>query len=151
MMWPPSRRRGLRRRPLRSGDRSRGFTLVELLTVLVIVGLLVAFVLAGVRWAQEWSMINRARGEMNLIMTNLAEFKTQTGEYNLGFAFGGRGGQDSDTQAFSFREVARSDPWGQHYQITVRDTPTGDQWVSIRSAGPDRQFNTPDDLVLESN
>ena len=121
------------------------------MTVILIIMVLVGFVVAGVRWANEWAMINRAHGDMQAIMSNLMEFRAQTGRYEASRAFGGRGGQRSDTRTFDFHEVARTDPWGENYQIDVMEDGSGEVWISIRSAGPDRTFHTKHDIVLENN
>jgi hypothetical protein len=49
-----------------------------------------------------------------------------------------------DWNSCEFRDGMVFDPWGTAIQIRI-DSPT----VHLRSAGPDRQFGTPDDVARE--
>lgn len=63
--------------------RSRGFTLVELLTVIAIIAILAAMTLALATFAKASRSKARATGEISLISTKLEEFKSRYGEYPM--------------------------------------------------------------------
>jgi len=136
---------------------SAGFTLIELLTVMVVITLLAGFLVAGARWAMNWSMLSRARGEMQEIAGNLAEIRAQTGAAEASHAFGFgtselAGDRISGLTGFLSRETTQIDPWGNRYLIrTIPDPETGQSGIRIHSWGPDGQPGTPDDLYLDVN
>ncbi len=68
---PPSDRR----------DRVAGFTLVELLTVLAIIGVLCAITLGVMRGVQEKALEAQANAQLSSMAQALAEFKLQYGDY----------------------------------------------------------------------
>src|SRR3954447_10020916 len=67
-------------RPL-AGRPPRGFTLVELLVVVVILALLIAFLLPAINSAIRTGRNASAQAEINQMAAALAQFKTQYGVY----------------------------------------------------------------------
>jgi prepilin-type N-terminal cleavage/methylation domain-containing protein len=63
-----------------SGD-SRGFTLVELLTVLAVMGILVALLVPALSMIQGAAELTRQRAQFHSIEIGLEAFKTDFGEY----------------------------------------------------------------------
>lgn len=61
--------------------RPRGFTLVELLVVVVIIGILVALLVPAIANAVKTANNARVTGEINAMTTALAAFKDKYGEY----------------------------------------------------------------------
>lgn len=62
----------------RSGS---AFTLIELLTVIAVIGILATFAVGAVRGAKERANIGRARSELAALVTALEEFKRRYGDY----------------------------------------------------------------------
>lgn len=78
----PSTRRNLGGAEISRGLATRrGFTLLEVLTVLIIVGILSALVSAALRAAHQRAMISRARGELATLTSALERYKSYYGDY----------------------------------------------------------------------
>ncbi len=130
--------------------RSRGFTLVELLLVLVILGTLAALVLPKFTGRTEQARITAAQTQIAALGTALDAFEVDTGQYP-------RGGDGLNQLLVAPSDVTGwrgpymktdipMDPWGRPYtyEMPGRMNPAG---YDIRSAGPDGQANTADDIV----
>jgi prepilin-type N-terminal cleavage/methylation domain-containing protein len=66
----------------------RGFTLLELLTVIAVVAILATFGIGAIRGAKERANIARARAELAALATALEEFKRIYGDYPQTGEFG---------------------------------------------------------------
>ena len=99
-------------------SRQAGFTLVELLTVMVIIALLAAITLGVAGFANRKSAESKAIADMETIRTALEEYRVSEGEYP----------EDADWKTAvvdadvvspelvtEIRAIAFSDPWGQDY------------------------------------
>lgn len=141
-MKPTSRRSRVR--------ASRGFTLVELLLVLVILGILAALVLPKFTGRTEQARVTAAQTQIAMFGTALDAFEVDTGSYPRG--------QEGLNQLVSppgdvtnwrgpyFKSDIPLDPWGRAYvyEFPGRVNPSG---YDIRSMGPDGQAGTADDIV----
>lgn len=65
----------------RRSSRLAAFTLIELLTVIAIIGVLAAITFGVARGVQERAAISQARSELNAIATALESYKRQYGDY----------------------------------------------------------------------
>jgi general secretion pathway protein G len=61
--------------------RQRGFTLIEILVVVALIGLLAAFIVPNVIGQSEKARVDLARANMNAISTQLEMFRMHNGRY----------------------------------------------------------------------
>ena len=136
----------------RQARRNGGFTLVELLTVGVIIIILVGIVIAGASYAQRRAANMRTRAEIETISAALEAYKIDTGAYPAGSSIDVvynalvtatktnlplRPDQVSGTSII--------DPYGSPYQYTCPgsvNTLSYDLW----SYGPDRKGGGSNDV-----
>jgi general secretion pathway protein G len=138
-------------KPLNDRRRSRGFTLLELLVVMVIIGLLVAVV--GPRYFAQVgkSQVKAARAQIDALGKALDQYRIDVGhlpttEQGLAALNTAPQGEQNWAGPYLTKEVP-VDPWGNHYIYTEPGTHNND--FDLSSFGKDgRQGGTGENADL---
>jgi general secretion pathway protein G len=102
-------------------SRQRGFNLLELLVVLVIIGLLVSYVAPRYFGQVGKSEIKAARAQINSLEKALDQYRLDLGRYpsseeGLAALNTAPGGGTARWQGPYLKKAVPADPWGQAYQ-----------------------------------
>ncbi len=129
------------KRDLRTITRqaSAGFTLVELLLVITILGILAAMVVPKLGGYSDKARINRTYADMATIAGQVEAYRFEKGRYPESLD---ELTIDTDTQEAVLKKSQLVDAWGTEYQYKK----ISKRKFEIRSAGTDGQFSTEDDL-----
>ena len=132
---------------------ARGFTLVEMLLVLVILGILATLILPKFTGRTEQARVTAAQVQIATFGTALDAYEVDTGNYPRGSnglqALLVQPGDATNWRGPYLKGDIPLDPWGHAYayECPGRSNPSG---YDIRSAGPDGQFGTSDDIANSS-
>lgn len=141
-------------------NRTNGYTFVELLTVLFIIGLLVAISLGVARYATVSSDKARVRTDLNLVADALDRFYLEFGEYPQGTTVSNLLAYSQELvdngETFHFARLlpvgfSGKDPWKTYYRYKVIDEGSrtdeeSSPFFILKSSGPDRKEGTADDI-----
>jgi general secretion pathway protein G len=131
-----------------TGKSRRGFTLVEMLLVLVILGVLAAIVYPKVAGRGEQARQTATQSQIAAFKTALDAFEVDNGYYPKG-----RNGlldlvqkpRDATNWRGPYLESIPKDPWGNEYSYEQPGKHNPDSY-DIMSVGPDGRPNTEDDI-----
>lgn len=99
-------------------NRSRGFTLIELMVVITILGLLASITSVGVMKYLKQAKIDKAKMDMRAIVDGIKHYRLRTNKIPASIA--DMCGSDEDTRDLD-RTESPKDPWGGEYVYTPKD------------------------------
>jgi len=117
-----------------------GFTLVEVMLVVAILGILATVVIGSFGGKQKQAQINAARAGIASLSTAVDLYEVDTGRYppNLSALVNSDGSPNWNGPYVK----SLKDPWGQDFQFTA----VSDRSYKIISGGPDRSIGGSDDI-----
>ena len=132
------------RRTMRRGSYRRGFTLIEIMLVLVILAAVAGIAVFSLSGQQTAAFKRTAATQVNTLKTHLDLYKLNVGTYPQ--TLDALHEQPSDVDASKWSQVTKEpikpDPWGRPLEYKV----SGDTY-ELRSLGPDGQSGTDDDIT----
>lgn len=128
-----------------------GFTLVEVLLVLVIIVVIASLGITNYRKSHERALKNAARAQCRQLATLLDQYQMDVRQYPAGLDALIAPPADLADQSrwggpYLEKPEVPKDPWEQQYQYVIEDDGGGGQRVRVFSCGPDLQPNSPDDI-----
>lgn len=131
------------KRPLPVGSSESGFTLVEIMVVIVILGLLATLVARNVMGASDEARETLAKTNCTMIAGAVRSYYSKNGVLpeTLDELW------EKDEQGRSELDPVGDDPWDTPYELLPGDTPRD---FEVISCGPDKQPETEDDISNKS-
>ena len=132
-------------------DKEAGFSLVELMVVIFIMGLLATLVIVNVAPVGEQSRVGKAHSDISafesaLEMYTLDMYAYPTGDAGLAALKTAPAGSNAATyRPGGYIKRMRNDPWGNPYHYDVPGRRSGGAY-DVYSAGPDGKPGTDDDI-----
>ena len=125
----------------RNGSRS-GFTLVEVLLVVAILGILAGVVVVSVAGKQKGAMIKATRASISALCTAIDLYEVDTGQYpaSLDALLSSDG---SPNWTGPYYKGTAADAWGTAFSFSSQ----GEKGYKIISAGPDKNMGSGDDIT----
>ncbi|MGB9846871.1 MAG: prepilin-type N-terminal cleavage/methylation domain-containing protein [Desulfotomaculales bacterium] len=131
----------------------RGFTLVELLVVVAIIGILAAFLVPRLLGYTNQARVSKAQGDLASMKSIVEAYAANEGQgYYPAADNGTDNGIAKALQSKGIRWTGGTDgikdPWGTAYQYKTAQgaNSVDNQHYLLQSAGPDKQLDTNDDI-----
>lgn len=127
----------------RAARPARGFSLLEIMVVLVLIGMVVSLITVNVMGRLDQGKIDTARSQAYELAKSVDIFKLQTGSWPST----GQGLQVLVTppKGKPIIDQMPKDPWNNEYTLIVPGQKNPNKF-DIRSKGPDAQEGTEDDV-----
>ncbi len=119
-----------------------GFTLVEIMVVIVILGLLATMVARNVIGASDEARETKAKTDIRMIADAVGGFRAKTGKLPESL----EALATKDEKGRSELNDLPKDPWGNDYQLREGDKP---REFIVLSWGPDGSEGTEDDITSQ--
>ncbi len=135
---------------LYKNNRQNGFTLLEVMVVIVILGILASMVVPNLMGSQDRANMQKAVSDVNALETSLSMYKMDNYNYPTT-----EQGLEALTVQTDIEPLPRrfpeegyvkrlpKDPWGNEYQLL---NPGEHGKIDIFSMGPDGEADTDDDI-----
>jgi general secretion pathway protein G len=135
---------------MKSVKNTRGFTLLEVMVVIVILGILASMVVPNLMGSQERANMQKAISDINALETSLSMYKMDNYKYPST-----EQGLEALTTETDIEPAPRrfpeggyvkrlpNDPWGSEYQLL---NPGENSNMDVFSMGPDGEAGTDDDI-----
>lgn len=135
---------------LKHTTKNNGFTLLEVMVVIVILGILASMVVPNLIGNQERANIQKAVSDINALETSLTMYKMDNYDYPST-----EQGLDALTAETDVEPLPRrfpeegyvkrlpNDPWGNEYQLL---NPGENSKIDVFTMGPDGEAGTEDDI-----
>lgn len=139
-----------RRQPTRRHTAQVGFTLIEVLLVLVILAVLGTIAASNFFGAKDRADINAAKGQIGMFSSSIDMFKFDCKQYPDKLDDLVEKPSDSSlaerwTTKYLDKSKIPADPWGNEYKYTNPGKKNSDGY-DVWSTGPDGQDGTDDDI-----
>jgi general secretion pathway protein G len=132
----------LQNRPPRA---RRGFTLAEMMVVIVIIGLLATLVVPSVLEKFQFSSVSKAKADITQIVTALNEYAIRN-QGKFPDSLEALVTPDQNGHRFLEMQKVPRDPWKQEYRYEAPTPGTGDAMPHVWSDGADGQPGSGDDV-----
>ncbi len=127
-----------------SRRRTRGFTLVEMLLVLVILATLAAIVIPKMAGRSQQAKVTSAQTQISAFKVALDAYEVDTGAYPKSGNLGELVSSNVQGNHAPYLDRIPQDPWGNNY---VYDYPGKHGTYDLMSPGPDGRAGNDDDVT----
>jgi general secretion pathway protein G len=141
--------------------KQSGFTIVELLIVIVVIGILAALVIGGYANAQKEARIAKVNSDLSAIKKSMLAYKQEIGELPPTGDFCNTCAgvtqptsswqvvvDDMQAKGYLGSDKPVKDPWGYYYGYDDNDCNSNPHSSNVRSIGPDGTIYTADDFYI---